>query len=217
LQIFLKKDNFINEIFLNHSMKDQFLVPLETYLKVGIHIGTKFKTKYMEPFIYKTRPDGLAVLNVQTINDRLKIAANFLSQYKPEEIMIACRRENGWKALKMFSELTGIKVFPGRYSPGMLTNPNLEDFTEAKVVVVADPWHDKNVVKDVMKVGIPLVALCDTNNTANNIELVVPCNNKGKKSLGLIFWILAKEYLKNTKIIKKDEDIKIKVDKFIED
>ena len=179
--------------------EQDFLVPLEEYLKVGIHIGTKFRTKYMAPFIYKTRPDGLVVLNVQEIDKRIKLAANLLSQYKPEDILVVCRRENGWKAVKLFSKLTGIKVFAGRYPPGILTNPSLRTFIEARLILVVDPWPDKNIVKDAIKIGIPVIALCDTNNETNNLDLIVPCNNKGKKSLGLVFWILAREYLKARK------------------
>jgi len=197
--------------------EQKLLVPLDQYLKVGIHIGTKYKTKYMEPFIYKTRPDGLAVLNVQKINDRLGVAAKFLSQYDPEDLIVVCRRENGQKAAKMFSKSTGIKVIVGRYPPGILTNSELEDFIEVKLMLVTDPWPDKNAIKDAVRVGIPVIALCDTNNEANDIDLVIPCNNKGKKSLALLFWVLAKEYLKNKGKIKKDSDFKYKFEDFVED
>ncbi len=195
----------------------KLLVPLDQYLKVGIHIGTKYRTKYMEQFIYKTRPDGLAVLNVQKVNDRIATAAKFLSQYEPQEILVICRRENGQKPARLFSKLTGIKAFAGRYPPGILTNPNLEGFIEPKILIVIDPWPDKNAIQDALKVGIPVIALCDTNNESNNIDLVVPCNNKGKKSLALFFYILAKEYLKHRKIIKKDSDLKEKFEDFVED
>lgn len=196
------------------TKQQQFLVPLDMYLKVGLHIGTKFRTKYMEPFIYRVRPDGLAVMNVQKIDRRIDVAARFIAQYNPEDILIVCRRENGWKAVKLFSKLTGIRVFAGRYPPGILTNPSLDNFTEVKLIVVADPWPDKNAINDGAKIGIPVIALCDTNNTSNNIDLVIPCNNKGKKSLGLIFWILTKEYLKHRDLIKKDEDLKATFDDF---
>lgn len=185
--------------------EEQLLAPLDDFLKVGIHIGTKFKSKYMAPFIYKVRPDGLSVLNVQSINDRLKIAASFLSKYDPKDIVIVCRRENGWKSVKMFSKLTGIRCFAGRYPPGILTNKDLETFIETKLILVVDPFQDKNVINDAKKLGIPIIALCDTNNESNNIDLVVPCNNKGKKSLGLIFWILTKEYLKARGALKETE------------
>ena len=198
-------------------MAESLLVPTDQYLKAGIHIGTKFRTKYMEKFIYKTRPDGLSVLNLQQIDERIRICANFLSYYTPEEIIVVSRRENGWKSIRMLSKLTGIKVFAGRYPPGILTNANLDKFIEAKIVLVTDSWPDRNVISDAMKIGIPVIALCDTNNQSNNIDLVVPCNNKGKKSLGLFFWILAKEYMKKRGMIKNDSEFKATVDDFTEE
>jgi len=187
--------------------EEQFLVPLDEYLKVGLHIGTKFRTKFMAPFIYKVRSDGLAILNVQDIDKRLKIASNFLNQFDQKDILIACRRENGWKSAKLFSKLTGIKVFTGRYPPGILTNINLKSFTEAKILLVTDPWPDRNAINDASKLGIPIIALCDTNNDPKSVDFVVPCNNKGKKSLGLVFWILAREFLKSKKLIKDEKEM----------
>ncbi len=196
---------------------EKLLVPTDMYLKSGIHIGTKFRTKYMEPFIYKTRPDGLAVLNLQRIDERLKVAANFLAQYNPEDVIVACRRENGWKAARKFGAVTSIRTFAGRYQPGIMTNPNLEQYTEAKLVMVVDAWPDRNIVMDSVSMGIPIIALCDTNNQANDIDLVIPCNNKGKKSLGLIFWILSREYLKARSIIREDAEFTEKLEDFTEE
>ncbi len=197
--------------------EEQLLVPTKTYLKSGIHIGTKFQTKYMEQFIYKTRPDGLSVLNLQKIDERIQIMINFLSHYAPDEILIVSRRENGWKPVKLLAELTGIKVYAGRYPPGIMTNPNLKHYTEVKILVVTDSWVDRNAVNEAMKVGIPVIALCDTNNQANNLDLIVPCNNKGKKSLGLLFYILTKNYLKNRGLIEKESDFKKTIGDFTEE
>ncbi|MEA3379165.1 MAG: 30S ribosomal protein S2 [Nanoarchaeota archaeon] len=196
-------------------MTEDFIIPLENYLKVGLHIGTKFRTKYMAPFIFKIRNDGLAVLDVKKIDERIDIAANFLSRFDPHEILVLCRRENGWDAAKLFAKKTGINVIAGRYRPGLLTNSNLEDFlNNIKVIFVVDPWPDKNAIRDAYSVGIPIIALCDTNNESNYIDLVVPCNNKGKKSLALIFWVLTKEYLKRRGHLKKDEDFKLTLEDF---
>ena len=197
--------------------EEKFLVPRDVYLKSGIHIGTKFRTAYMEQFIYKTRPDGLSVLNLQKIDERIKIAATFLAQYDPKDILIICRRENGWKAVELFGKLTGVRTFAGRYPPGILTNPNLEDYTEAKIIMVVDAWPDRNAVLDAVKVGIPVIALCDTNNQTNFLDFVIPCNNKGKKSLGLLFYILTKEFLKAKGQLKEDEDIQQKIEDFTEE
>ncbi|PIN86096.1 30S ribosomal protein S2 [Candidatus Woesearchaeota archaeon CG10_big_fil_rev_8_21_14_0_10_44_13] len=175
--------------------EQKLLVPMDEYLRAGIHIGTKFKTRHMEQFIYKARPDGLFILNMQKIDERIGICANLLAQFKPKDMIVSSRRENSWKAVSAFGKATGIRVFAGRYPPGILTNSALKTFTEAKLMMVTDTWPDRNALNDALKAGIPVVALCDTNNNANNIDLVVPCNNKGKKALGLIFYIIAKEYL----------------------
>ncbi|HLC22798.1 MAG TPA: 30S ribosomal protein S2 [Candidatus Nanoarchaeia archaeon] len=197
--------------------EEEYLVPQDLYLKSGIHIGTKFRTKYMEKFIYKTRPDGLSVLNLQKINERIKLAANLLAQYTPEDILIVSRRENGWKAVKVFANTIKCRTFAGRYPPGILTNSKLETYTEVKVILVTDSWPDRNAINDAMQVGIPVIALCDTNNQSNCIDLVVPCNNKGKKSLGLFFYILAKEYLKSRGVIKADDELKLTAEDFTEE
>ncbi len=195
--------------------QENFLVPSAQYLKSGIHIGTKFKTKYMHRFIYKTRPDGLSVLNLQQIDERLRLAANMMAQYAPEDILMVCRRESGWRPLKLMEKfIPGIKVFAGRYPPGLMTNPALENFIEPRLVIVGDAWPDKNVVDDAAKIGSPVIAFCDTNNQCNNIDLVVPSNNKGKKSLGLAFYLLTTEYLRRRGKLGPNEELPIGMDDF---
>lgn len=202
---------------MENEVQGDLLLPLDEYLKVGLHIGTKFRTKDMQPFIYKVRPDSLSVLNVQKINERLTLAAKMMSNYEPNEILVACRRENGWQPVELFSKLTGIRAITGRYPPGLLTNVNLENFSEAKLIFVVDPLPDKNAVVDALRIGLPVIALCDTNNEVTNLELAVPCNNKGRKSLGLIFWVLAREYLKSRGLVKYDKDMEISLEQFCAD
>ncbi len=199
------------------TTEQPFLVPQDQYLKSGIHIGTKFRTGYMNAFIYKTRPDGLSVLNLQKIDERIRTAANLLGQYAAGDILIVSRRENGWKAVKAFGKHTGIKVFAGRYPPGILTNPKLDTFIEVKVILVTDSWPDRNAIKDAMQVGMPVIALCDTNNQSNEIDLVVPCNNKGKKSLGLLFYIMAREYLRQRGQLAADQEPPFTVEEFTDE
>ncbi|MEK6905905.1 MAG: 30S ribosomal protein S2 [Nanoarchaeota archaeon] len=197
--------------------QETLLLDSNEYLKSGIHIGTKFKNKYMANFIYKTRPDGLSVLNLKEIDKRLRLAVNLLSKYQPQDILVVSRRENGWKGLKKLHQLTGIKVIIGRYPPGILTNTNLDTFFEPKIIVACDPWTDKNAVQDAAKKGIPVIGLCDTNNQANDIDLVVPCNNKGKKSVGLVFYVIAKEYMKVKGMLLGNEEMPAKMEDFIEE
>ncbi len=197
--------------------QENLLIDSNEYLKSGIHIGTKFKTKYMSNFIYKTRPDGLSVLNLKKIDERIALAANLLSQYDAKDILIVSRRENGWKALRQVQKLTGMNVISGRYPPGILTNTNLETFMEPKIIVVCDPWPDRNAVSDAAKVGIPIIALCDTNNQSNDLDLVVPCNNKGKKSVGLVFFLVVREYMRKKGLLRTDEELPVKLDEFVEE
>jgi small subunit ribosomal protein S2 len=181
---------------MQYAEGETALIPTEMYLKSGIHIGTKFRTKAMQPYIYKTRPDGLSVLDIKKIDQKLAEFADWLAAYAPGDILLVSRRENGWKPVKAFGKATGVKYYAGRYPPGMLTNPELEAYTEGKVLVAVDAWPDRNAIKDAKKAGMQVAALCDTNNTNFQIDFLMPANNKGKKSLGLVFWTLAREYCK---------------------
>ena len=182
--------------------REKLLVPLEDYIKVAIHLGTRAVTPGMRMYVYRRKADGIAVLNTKKIDEKIAIAADFLAQYEPREIMLCCRRDAGIKALKAFGEATGIRTF-ARYPPGIITNPDLENFFEPAVVFITDPWLDKNALLDSVKINVPIVALCDTNNVIDYVDLVVPCNNKAPKSIGLVFYIIAKLYLKKRGIKKK--------------
>ena len=176
------------------------LVPIEDYLKSSIHLGTRAITPDMRPYVYKRRADSLAVFNTALLDDKIKEGAEYLSQYNPEDIVVVCKREAGEKAVEMFGKVTGIKVFAKKYPPGILTNPNLDNFLETELVLICDPWTDKNALADAKRIKIPVLAICDTNNYTLNVDKVIPGNNKSAKSLGMIFYLLAKIYTKNKKI-----------------
>ncbi|UZE94205.1 MAG: 30S ribosomal protein S2 [Candidatus Pacearchaeota archaeon] len=182
--------------------KEEMLVPLEDYIKAAVHLGTRAVTPGMREYVYRRKADGIAVLNTRKIDEKIALAANFLAQFEPEKTLVCCKRDAGHKALRAFGKATGTKIFE-KYPPGMITNPDLENFYEPNVVFVIDPWLDKNIIRDAVKVHIPIVALCDTNNIIDNIDLVVPCNNKAPKSIGLIFYIITKLYLQKKGIKKK--------------
>jgi small subunit ribosomal protein S2 len=178
----------------------ELIVPIEDYLKCGVYIGTKIIMPGMRKYVYKKRADGLGILNAKLIDEKLRAAADMLAQFAPEQINIICKREAGWKALEHFSKITGIKCFLKKYPAGIITNLNLQEFFEPSIFLIADPWLDKNAMLDAVKIGIPIIGLCDTNNLTKYMDLVVPCNNKSDKSLGLIFWVLCNEYVKKRKI-----------------
>ncbi|MCK4496808.1 MAG: 30S ribosomal protein S2 [Candidatus Aenigmarchaeota archaeon] len=182
------------------------LVEKTEYLTAGVHIGMKSCTPYMKQFVYKVRDDGLAVFNLQKVDNRIKITADFLSNF--DKIMVVSKKENASKAIKEFAEAVDGKAVPGRFLPGTLTNPSYKGFYEPDVVFVVDPLIDDQAVREAKKKRIPVVALCDTFNMVRDVDFVIPANNNGKKSLALIFWILAREILKNKKKIKKYSDFK---------
>lgn len=192
---------------------ENFLVASDVYFKAGVHIGTKFKTSFMKPYIYKVRQDGLSIFDVAVIDEHIKKAAAFLAKYNPQDITVCCRRENGWRPVKLFGASTGIQVFPGRYQPGILTNIRLEQFIEGKVMIVTDPWPDRNAIKDAKQTGMKVIALCDTNNETNGVDIVIPCNNKGRQALGLVYYLLAKEYNK----VRGLPEMKYSMDDFLND
>jgi len=182
---------------------EELLVPMDDYVKAGISLGTKVITSFMKPYVYRRRPDGLATINTKVIDERLRMAINFLSKYPSKEILVVCKREAGWKAVELFGKITGTRAFTKKYPPGIITNPKLPDFFEPSIILIVDPWLDKNPLKDASKLNIPVVSLCDTNNITSFIDLIIPCNNKSNKSIGLVFWILAREYMKSQGIKEK--------------
>ncbi len=189
-----------------HASQSQMLVDRTEYLTSGVHIGMKTCTKFMKQFIYKIREDGLAVFNIQKVDERIKTAAQFLSGF--ENVMAVSRKGNGILPVKKFTESVGGKAVPGRFPPGMLTNPSYRDFYEPDVIFVIDPLIDRQAVEEAKKKRVPVVALCDTFNEASDVDIVIPSNNNGKKSIALICWILAREIMKNRKKISENNEFK---------
>lgn len=176
--------------------KGNMLVPLEEYVKAGIYLGTRVVTPDMRPFVYRRRADGLAIFNTDLIDEKLKEGAQFLARFAPEDTILVCKRQAGWRAAQKFSEITGIRTFTKKYPAGILTNKNLPDFFENELTIISDQWVDKNALNDTLKVHKQVLMICDTNNFSKGATQVIIGNNKSEKSLGLIFYILAKEYCK---------------------
>jgi small subunit ribosomal protein S2 len=172
------------------------LIPVDEYLAAGVHIGTQQKTEDMKRFVYRVRADGLYVLDVKATDDRIKTAAKFLSKFDPARILVVSARQYGQFPATMFAKVVGAKSMVGRFIPGTLTNPEYRDFVEPDVVVVTDPIGDLQAVKEAVDIGVPVVAMCDTNNMTMHIDVVIPTNNKGRKALALIYWLLAQEIAK---------------------
>ncbi|NJF25349.1 30S ribosomal protein S2 [Thermococcus sp. Bubb.Bath] len=193
---------------------EEYLVPLDQYLAAGVHIGTQQKTQDMRKFIYRVRQDGLYVLDVRKTDERLRVAGKFLARFDPESVLAVSVRLYGQKPVKKFGEVTGARTIPGRFLPGTMTNPQVKNFIEPDVLVVTDPRADHQALKEAVEIGIPIVALVDTENFLSYVDLAIPTNNKGRKALALIYWILAREVLYNREEIESREDFKIPVEDF---
>jgi small subunit ribosomal protein S2 len=180
--------------------KKDTLVPMEDYLKASIHLGTRVITPDMRKYVYRRRADGLAVFNTALLDDKLREGIAYLNKYAPQEVIVICKREAGWKAVQKFSEITGIRCFTKKYPAGILTNTTLENFTETNLIFICDPWLDKNALADANRIGVPVLSICDTNNFTQGIDQVVPGNNKSAKSLGMIFYLLTKFYIEHHKL-----------------
>jgi small subunit ribosomal protein S2 len=190
------------------------LLPRDTLLSAGIHIGTRMKTKDMEPFIYRVRPDGLFVLDVQKTDERIRIAAKFLARFEPAKVAVTAGRLYAQEPVKKFCELTGAIPVIGRFIPGLLSNPQYSSRIDPEVIVVSDPRADAQAVKEASKVGIPTVALCSTDNEFAGVDFIIPTNNKGRRALAVIFWLLARQVLRERGELAADKDPPVTIEDF---
>ena len=187
------------------------LIPVEDYLAAGIHIGTQQKSKDMKKFIYRVRGDGLYIIDIRETDERIKTVAKFLSQFNPSNILVVTSRQYGQYPAKKFADAIGGIAKTARFIPGTLSNQNLSGYIEPEVVFITDPIGDAQVVKEAVQSGIPVVGLCDTNNMTQFMDLVIPTNNKGRKALSMIYFLLTREILRirgvTTSLTQEDFEI----------
>ncbi|MCK4650189.1 30S ribosomal protein S2 [Candidatus Pacearchaeota archaeon] len=191
-----KKNTTLSESDSVKKEDQTILTPLEDYIKTAAYLGTKVITPTMKKYVYRRRLDGLAILNTLLVDKKLADGIDFIKRFKPDDWTLVCKREAGWRGAKMFAELTGVRTYTKKYPSGVLTNTVLDDFIETKMVLICDPWLDKNALADAKNIRIPVVAVCDTNNHTANCDIVMIGNNKSNKSMGLFFWLMAREYMK---------------------
>ena len=192
----------------------ELLIDEDTFLTCGVHIGTKQKSKDMEPYVYKVRDDGLRILNVNMTSEKVVEAAQFLKDFNPKDVLVVSARQYGWKPATKFADACGFQCIAGRFTPGRLTNPEMRFFMEPKAIVLTDPAADAQAFREATNIKIPVIAMCDSNNLTTNVDLVIPGNNKGRRSLALIYWLLSREILRIRGELAADEELEETIDDF---
>jgi len=196
------------------SLEEGLLLPQDTLLSAGIHIGTRMKTKDMDPFIYRVRPDGLFVLDVKKTDERIRIAAKFLARFEPSKVVTIAARLYGQEPARRFCEVTKATPIIGRFIPGMLSNPLYAGRIEPNAVIVSDPKADVQAVKEAGAIGVPVIALCSTDNEFAGVDFVIPTNNKGRRALAVVYWLLARQMLRERGELPPDGNPTLSIDDF---
>ena len=190
----------------------------QLYLSCGIHIGTKLLSGDARRFIYRQTNYGLYVIDLTQTDERLLTAAKFLSKYVEEgsdKVIVSSVRRYGKEPVKQFCKVLGCRAITERFIPGSLTNPIIDDYIkDASVVVIVDPHADKVILREAKLARIPVVALFDTDDILNGIDLAIPANNRGKKALGLAFWLLARQILLELGKISSEDDFPYTLEEF---
>ena len=174
----------------------ELLIDRETYETHAVHIGTQQKSADMAQFIQEVRSDGLYLIDIEITDGRIRAISQFINRYNASNIMVVSARQYGQRPARKFAEAIGANASVGRFIPGSLTNPALRSYVEPDMLFVTDPAADQQALREAVDTGLPIVGICDANNNLRNVDLALPANNKGRRSLSLLYWILAREVLK---------------------
>jgi len=187
----------------------ELLTPMDKYLAAGCHIGTQVKTQDMDPFVYRQRPIGLYVLDVRKTDERIRTAGKFIARFDPSKIVVVSGRVYGKRPVETFAYYIGANAFTERFVPGTLTNPNIAGprvYVEPELVILTDPRTDQQALSEAARIGVPVIALCDTDNQTTNVDLVIPSNNRGRKALALIYFLLTRQVLRERGTLTEEEE-----------
>jgi len=193
---------------------ENLLLPLEELLAAGLHIGTRIKTGDMEQHIFRARPDGLFILNIGNTDQRIRTVAKLLARMDPSRVMVVSSRLYGKTPVEKFCELTRCVPIVGRFMPGLLSNPLQPKHAEPELVLITDPRADWQTIREASCSGIPVVGLSDTDNVFNGIDLAIPVNNKGRRALATVYWLLARQVLRERGELPPDGTITATIDDF---
>ena len=183
-------------------------------LSTGIRVGTQVKTKFMIPFITKASPEGLYMLDLDITLEKIKTAAKFINRVGTDKLIVCSGRQYANTPIEKFCEMLDTKKLLGRFLPGTLTNPSLPYYIEPKLVLISDPQVDEQAIIEATNAGIPIIGIANTDNITSKLDVVIPANNRGRKALATVYWLLVRQILIERGELKENSPMKYQIDDF---